>query len=281
MAKNHAQILSSMKSALEEIKIETIGDEPKKVGISRILEANGVNSYMLAVLKDMDILKFSKADNSKATLYQWNLGSSPIDEKLLNKIHEGVKIKHAAPKQARAALNANSDKYAVLPPETKQSNRPKTYRKRDRQNPILAETIQSEELKVTPKVSAIVNRAEEKQTFAPELGVIFGYKQLQYLSGETFSLPHDVILHGLILPNSRMVLTKVRAIRYRIENSDLEISFYNDSDQAVIDDIPEESLILTLNVKNTVVGLKRGGGDSKMLILHLTLVPVKDPFQVR
>lgn len=280
MAKNHAQVISSMKSALEEIKIETIGDAPKKVSISKILNDNGVNSYMLAVLRDMDILKFTK--EGKGTLYQWNLGAAKIDDKLLAKIHEGVKIKHAEPKAARAQLNPTSDKYAVLPAESKVSNRPKTYRKRDRQSPIQPEPLQTNNnLVVTAKPTTIVHRSEEKQTFAPELGTIFGYKQLQYLSGETFSLPHDVILHGLILPNSRIVLTKVRAIRYRIENSDLEISFYNDSDQAVIDDIPEESLILTLNVKNTVVGLKRGGGDSKMLILHLTLVPVKDPFQVR
>lgn len=250
----NAQRIKAVENFIKEVKIQTSTAEPTKVALTPLVGKFRVSHYVLTTLRDMEILKY-ETNSGGGKLVQWAYGAGAIDISLAEKVYEKAKQKES-----------NIPSRAHRKPLNKPTPPPDMEFLVGKNAPI--------EVKSNAKPSNAVVVIPPVDLSNKDLGVVFGYKQLQYMSEEYFKVPTDVVIDG------NGTHFKIGAIKFKVEDSNLAVSLYRFESRDVIDTMPEECLVFEKRVTNTVVGLKKGGGDSKMNILHVKFVPVKDPYKL-
>ena len=126
----------------------------------------------------------------------------------------------------------------------------------------------------TVKVEAVVAHTPKKKKvkvveqplqFKDEWGVIFGYRQLTYLGKQMRDLPTEVLV------DNNLTFSNVSMITYKVEKSNLAITFYASMGVKVGE----------IRMMNKVIGLNEHGGDTQSQILKITTIPVNDPFKIK
>lgn len=241
--KNNAERSAAILNCLKDVKQLTNTPEPVQVPLSKVFTKHKVGNELLGVLKQMEILKFVQSDGKGRGAYQWNYGAGTVDSTLANNVYEQAK------------------KYARNRPSKKQRTL----------NPKPAISVVEKELVVTPKATAKKAVSKDKVEFTDKMGVIFGYKQLEYIGVMKRDLTTTVVIDG------NLHIENVRVVKFNIEGSNIAVTFYNDLGDPLTEPAAK---IAELRMTNKVLGLKEHGGDTTSSILMMNCIAVSDPYNI-
>lgn len=238
--------LAATVAALEEIKLETSHSEHVKVNLTKIFEKHKVSTTTIKALKKLKILGYTS--ESGPSLYLWN-SEKKIDNNLANKVMETTKkiiSDHQKGAHARAI-----EKLSKNPHVTKIVKHDKTSG-----------------MDLNTEIHRNQQARTRGQIFTDEMGSIFGYKQLAFLTEKVFAEPTRVVF------NKTMIVTNVRLLKFSVDGTKLTVSMHSDDNRVMAD----HNHLAEFELINTVLGMKVDSTKSDTICI--TGVPVKDPYSI-